>query len=396
VGVFAYMRPDGSVQRELRPPEEVFAPDSLKTLQHAPVTDLHPEVNGVRVAVTPENFKTFSIGHVAEEVKADGDHVAAWLLIQDAGAINLIDTGQRKENSCGYACDIDATPGRWPPTGEDYDVVQRKIRYNHVAIGPPGWGRGGSTVALRLDSLDAIQIDRSDSTMDEIIDGKSYKVGSPEWTAAKNAQITKLTAERDQALGRADAAETTNKTLKADLAKAVDPKAMADAITAKVKLVTDCRRVAMHVGSKWDAKAEEAAAAMGPEALIKAAILKLNPKAEVEGKSQDYLLGMFNMMIDSLPTPPAAKGPEGPEADKKAPEAPGAPAGAAGGAGAAPQKTDAKGGVDIFGARAGSHDAPAGTQKTDAADESDPDAARAAMVKKNQDRGTKPLASHRG
>jgi hypothetical protein len=33
-----------------------------------------------------------------------------------------------------------------------YDRVQRRIRYNHAALGPPGWGRAGADVSLRLDA----------------------------------------------------------------------------------------------------------------------------------------------------------------------------------------------------------------------------------------------------
>ena len=41
-GVFAYRQPDGSIMREWRPPEEVFRPDSLETLEAVVVTHEHP------------------------------------------------------------------------------------------------------------------------------------------------------------------------------------------------------------------------------------------------------------------------------------------------------------------------------------------------------------------
>ena len=50
----------------------------------------------------------------------------------------------------------------WLPDGTPYDRVQRNIRYNHVALGPRGWGRMGPRVRLRVDGaaylVDATQL----------------------------------------------------------------------------------------------------------------------------------------------------------------------------------------------------------------------------------------------
>ena len=40
-GIFEYTNPDGSVRRELRLPEEVFAPESLKTYKGKPIIITH-------------------------------------------------------------------------------------------------------------------------------------------------------------------------------------------------------------------------------------------------------------------------------------------------------------------------------------------------------------------
>ena len=42
VGVFTYRNKDGGITRELRPPEEVFAVDSLNSLKLKPVVNNHP------------------------------------------------------------------------------------------------------------------------------------------------------------------------------------------------------------------------------------------------------------------------------------------------------------------------------------------------------------------
>jgi hypothetical protein len=146
-GILEYVRADGSMQREYRPDSEVFCADSLATLDNAPVTDLHPSA-----MIDPSNARHFSRGNT-RGARRDGKFVAAELTVQDAELISKIDAGERTEISCGYTCDLDYTPGVYE--GQRYDAVQRKIVYNHVAIGPRNWGRAGADVALRLDAADA-------------------------------------------------------------------------------------------------------------------------------------------------------------------------------------------------------------------------------------------------
>jgi len=148
-GVLEYKRADGTTVRELRHPDEVFRPASLESLSAAPLTDLHP-----KEMISPKNVRSLRVGHVGEAVRQDGHRVAATVTIEDEQIIALVERGERREISCGYACAIDATPGVWD--GEHYDAVQRDIVYNHAALGPRNWGRAGSEVALRLDSGDAM------------------------------------------------------------------------------------------------------------------------------------------------------------------------------------------------------------------------------------------------
>lgn len=154
VGVFAYRQSDGSVRRELRCPEEVYAADSLASLADVPVTEDHPPE-----LVTPSNVRRYARGHARTD--AHPEHatglVTGTLVIQDADTIARIDSGALRETSLGYSMDLDPTPGTY--RGQAYDAVQRNIRYNHVALGPVGWGRAGREVALRLDAGDAVMLD---------------------------------------------------------------------------------------------------------------------------------------------------------------------------------------------------------------------------------------------
>ena len=143
VGVFPYAMPDGTTRRELRHPDDVFAPDSLATFPHATLTVGHPG------RVDPSNWKKHTVGHVAE-AKRDGNFVAGELHIQHGEAIEDAKDEKLSELSCGYSCDIDPTPGTYQ--GQDYDVAQKNIRINHVGMGGTGWGRMGPDVKLHLDS----------------------------------------------------------------------------------------------------------------------------------------------------------------------------------------------------------------------------------------------------
>lgn len=144
VGVLTYRKADGGEFRELRLPEEVFNADSLSSLAGAPVTDLHP-----LGLIDPSNVTKHQKGFVGESVKRDGCFVSAPLVVQDAGLIAAVESGERRELSPGYTCGVEHNPGTWE--GAHYDAIQRGITYNHLAIGPKGWGRSGSEVALKLD-----------------------------------------------------------------------------------------------------------------------------------------------------------------------------------------------------------------------------------------------------
>lgn len=193
-GIFVYRNPDGSARRELRPVEEVFSKESLASLAGVPVTVGHPSE-----AVTAVNWRKVSVGHVCEEVRQDNKFVDTDLYVAEAVSVSSVECGNLVELSCGYECDLDMTPGVYE--GERYDAIQRNIRYNHVALLPPGTARGGPEVRLHLDEGEFVE---------------SPKVLSMELEQALAALAT-AKAERDAAIaenaqlrGRCDAAESAS------------------------------------------------------------------------------------------------------------------------------------------------------------------------------------------
>lgn len=157
-GVFLYKRADGSILRELRPPEEVGSAESLATLARKPITNEHPPE-----FVDAANAEKYAAGSVDPEVVWEQDHLDGFVRVKGTvmreDAIRAIQDG-RLELSCGYHADIDETPGVWTDSqGKEhrYDAIQRNIRYNHLAL--VDRGRAGKQARLRLDSVDASRID---------------------------------------------------------------------------------------------------------------------------------------------------------------------------------------------------------------------------------------------
>jgi len=159
VGVKETQKPDGSVHRVFWAPDEVFAPESLATLAGVPITIGHPErIDGLCMPVTPANWRTLTVGHVAGTPHRAGKFVLGEIHIQHDAAIDRVERGELLELSTGYAYDLDPTPGVFE--GEPYDVVHRNIRHHHVGLGPPGFARWGPDVRLHLDDAGVTSVNR--------------------------------------------------------------------------------------------------------------------------------------------------------------------------------------------------------------------------------------------
>ena len=310
-GVLEYKRADGTTVRELRHPDEVFRPASLESLSAAPLTDLHP-----KEMVSPKNVRSLRVGHVGEAVRQDGHRVAATVTIEDEQMIALVERGERREISCGYACAIDATPGVWD--GEHYDAVQRDIVYNHAALGPRNWGRAGSEVALRLDSGDAMtataygapperrddgttDLPGGDAQMDHVtirVDELDVQVPK-QWAQViekalkqRDDALTERTKERDTAQGRLDALTKEHEEVKKQLTAAADPARVDAAVHARATLLEQARKV-LPAEHKFDGQT--------PRQIHEAVLTKLDAKLDLKGKSDEYVSARFDHAIESAP-----------------------------------------------------------------------------------------------
>ena len=151
-GVFLYKNQDGSLRRELRLPEEVFSIDSMATLKNKPVTNDHPTE-----LVDSKNARDYTVGMTGEDVTQDDIYLKTKVVLTDDSTIIEVIENGKVEVSCGYTCEHEIKSGTFE--GENYDLIQRNIRYNHLAV--VDVGRAGPEVKLRLDKGDAIMIKKT-------------------------------------------------------------------------------------------------------------------------------------------------------------------------------------------------------------------------------------------
>jgi len=278
-GVLRYQRADGSTRLEYRPAAEAFASSSLESVADAVVTVGHPP----DALVTPRTVRQYHVGHVRGPAARDGALIAAELAVLDAAAIDKIATGELVEISSGYTCLFDPTPGV-TPSGERYDGVQRSVMYNHVALLPAGAGRAGRDVKLRFDGAEVRleapdpELETRNDAMKEMIDGREYTVGTPEWALAhakRLARIDELEKESkagDDFQSKIDALTKERDTMKAEC----------DALRAKVDELTK------KLGEPMDEKKMDSLVAER-SSVLDAARRILGPDAKLEGKSNDAL-----------------------------------------------------------------------------------------------------------
>lgn len=279
-GVLVYPKADGSVVREYRPDSEAFSAAALSSVADAVVTVGHPPR-----LLTAETARRYSVGHARGDARRDGNFATAELVVLDADAIRRIDSNgpdRLTEISMGYTCIVDPTPGT-APNGEKYDAIQRDIRANHAALLPPGAGRAGRDVALRLDGLlelpgDESIIERADA-MEETINGKVYKVGTPEWAAANalrthrldeleraakdgggelKTKLDAMTVERDRLKTELEAAGARETELKTKLEAATAGSATKlDSIVSETIAVREVARRVLGAETKLDGKSAD-------------------------------------------------------------------------------------------------------------------------------------------
>jgi uncharacterized protein len=298
-GVFRYLNADGTERRELRLPEDVFSPDSMKSFHLVPVTDDHPADGWLHA----ENTKQFACG-AAELPHRDGDKMVASLLVTDGALVQKLQDGSKCQVSNGYFADLEVRSGTY--NGEEFDCVQKNIRGNHVAIVDEA--RAGPSARVKLDAADGVMVPIMQGAKPKPtgaamlkIDGVDFECPSQtaqaverrfkkldEKSSERDAQIAELTAKLGQTEGERDTFKSQAAKLDTQLKAAIDPKNIDAAVAARVSLVETARDV---LGEDFKADGKPAGA-------IKAEVLaKLAPDVKLDGKSAEYVQAAFDMAL---------------------------------------------------------------------------------------------------
>lgn len=291
-GVLTYIKPDGSIVRELVPVETLFDADALATLAGAPVTVGHPAIG----LLTADNAKTYSKGAVAG-TREDGARLAVGVTVTDSDAIKAVSRGTR-QLSPGYTAMMDYTPGV-TPDGQHYDAIQVSRTYNHLAIVDSA--RGGPECKINLDGFScAVEVNHPT----EVTHMPSVKLPNGATVEVADASTaTVIQSEFNALQSRADAAdEKTSEMVEKskfdelqgkydalfeEMKKKGEEKGDADQIGAYVELIESARKLKPDVECKSDGKYLE------PVAIMAAAM-----GIDVAGRSVEYVQGRFDSALE--------------------------------------------------------------------------------------------------
>lgn len=308
-GVLEYRHADGSVTRELKHPDDVFAAESVETAKRIVITDGHPDD-----FVTSENWSKLGRGHVGDQwrrVDLDGGQAGLELdgTVTSKSLQDKIAAGVNQA-SMGYLVDIIEERGEY--NGQRYDYRHTNIRYNHVAILPRG--RCGGDVRLRLDGDAVTTTDeprkespkmatlRIDNTDVELSDAAIIHVKAA--LDSRDAKIKTMEGdtnvarkERDDARARADAAEKAARDRGPDVP-------LRDAVDV-------LERAAALVGDAWHKPRDgsksprdmclDAEPAQIPATVRRAVVMTLcaDEADKLKGESDDYIRSRFDALEKS-------------------------------------------------------------------------------------------------
>lgn len=311
VGVFPYMRADGSLTMEAKLPDDLLSESTVESANAKPITDDHPNE-----AVTADNSKKYMKGITANNAHVDGDKLKVDMTISDSALIKEIQHG-KQELSIGFQTEI--VPAKGTYKGMAYDSVQRNIQINHVAV--VRRGRAGHSVRLTGDSAEMVIDEKGEKQeMDykvvHLSDGSDITVASNDVSkvtkldadagdkakqiadlkkkiADAQAQLKKLQgtadanqANADKAQAKADSAE---KEL-SDYKKKFNADALDDAVAKRMDLISE---VKPFVGDSFDFKGKS-------ERDMKIeAIKSVNDSIDFENKSDDYVDAYFDSLEDN-------------------------------------------------------------------------------------------------
>lgn len=323
-GVFKYLKPDGTVRHEAKLPEDILSDSTVASANNKPITDNHPENEaGQRILVDKSNTNTLMKGLTASNAHVDETDgtVRVDLTITNPDLINKVDNGKR-QLSIGFQTQV--VPQNGVYKNAEYDSVQKNITINHVAV--VDVAREGPDISLdrsvvgdsaemigELDDfskkkgqkpqMDFEKVRIGDQTIKVATDDADKLIKYDSDNSAKqkkiddlNAQIKKLTDERDSLKSGNKQAETdkSEAEAKADSLEKelqgyrdkVEGDGLDKLVDQRMGLIDDVKSI---VGDSFDphGKSEK-------EMKIEAIKSVDGDSAEIDGKDDVYVNAYFN------------------------------------------------------------------------------------------------------
>lgn len=238
-----------SIVRVYRPDAVIFGDASMASYAHKPLTNDHPPE-----AVTADNWKQYAIGHTGDEVKQQGKYVRIPMMMSDAAAISLAESG-KVEWSAGYAVSFDVQSGT-TDDGQTYDAIVTGQKINHIALVDRGRAGPECRIGDKSSALDnalkenrqmaevkmqdgGIPFNVADATAEavvsKIISARDKAVAD---LAAKDAEIAALTTARDTLTGEKVALESKLKDAE------VTPAKLQELADARAAIIEQAKRIA--------------------------------------------------------------------------------------------------------------------------------------------------------
>lgn len=315
VGVFPYMKADGSVEMEAKLPTELLSEGTVSSANSKPITDNHPDE-----LVTQVNARNYMKGFTATNAHVENDTLKVDMTITDKSLIDEINKG-KQELSIGFETEVVPKKGEYK--GVAYDSVQRNIQINHVAVVEQG--RAGHSVRLLGDSAEMIEqdvqkkgkrmdttkvrLDGADVTVATVDADKIIKLDADNADKAKKiaeleAQIEEKKKELDELKGeaeeekknadeaqaKADAAEKELDSLK----KEYSGDAMQKAVNERLALVG---KVKPYLGDSYDFNEKS------DKQLKLDTITALDSSIDLKDKSDDYINAYFDAALQAKNAP---------------------------------------------------------------------------------------------
>lgn len=131
--------PEGKIYDIFIGMDTLSDPHALRSLEGMPV------VSTVHQWIETDSNEA-QVGSIAGVPKVNGPYLEGEIVVTDQTTIDAIKSGELSDISAGYNCAY--VMGQGEHDGNFYDGKQNEIRYNHIALLPPGEGRGGREVRV--------------------------------------------------------------------------------------------------------------------------------------------------------------------------------------------------------------------------------------------------------